>query len=70
MPLFIIMFILLFALVPWLLTRMAADLIGIRTRKAWWVLFIVISVGNWEMWRAPKHPASVGQPVAGPSLVP
>lgn len=54
MWIFIPLFIILFIVVPWLLTKMAADLIGVRSRSTWWLLFIVISAVNWELWQAPK----------------
>ena len=68
MLIFIPTFIVLFIVVPWLLTKMAADLLGIRQWRPWLVLFAVIAALNWQMWQAPK-PAPVHQ-VAGRGSAP
>lgn len=50
------MFIFLFIVVPILLTKMAADMLGIRRWSPWLLLLLVITALNWQMWQAPKAP--------------
>lgn len=65
MPIFIPLFIILFIAVPLVLTRLAAPLIGARTRGSWFLLFIVISVLNWQMWQAKPPPPAQSVAVQG-----
>lgn len=70
MPIFVVMFIVLFIVVPYLLTKMAADLLNVRTRKAWILLFLAITALNWEMWQTPRAPSPVREVAARQASVP
>ena len=59
MIIFIPIFIFLFIVVPLLLAKMAADLLGLRSWRLKLLLLIGITVANWQMWQAPKEPQVV-----------
>lgn len=59
MPIFIPMFIVLFIVVPVVLTKLAAPMLGIRSPSGWFLLFMIITAMNWQMWQAPKDPPVV-----------
>jgi hypothetical protein len=65
MPIFIPAFLILFVVIPYFLTKMAADLLGVRRRASWLALFMVIAALNWELWQAPRDPARPAVAVAG-----
>ncbi len=64
MPIFIPVFIVLFIIVPVILTRLAAPMLGVRTLSGWFLLFMVITALNWQMWQAPRLPAGPVAPRA------
>ena len=53
MILFIPIFILLFIVVPFFLTKWLADMIHLRGLGWRTILFMAIAVMNWQMWQAP-----------------
>jgi hypothetical protein len=56
MPIFIPVFLFLFVLIPILLAKMAADLLGLRGWRWRMILLGVIGLTNWQMWQVPAAP--------------
>jgi hypothetical protein len=55
-------FLIFFLGVPWLLTKMAADLLGMRRLP--WIpfkigLYVIITVAFWEVWQVPRVPVQL-----------
>lgn len=56
MVIFIPLFIGIFIIAPMLVTWMIASLFGLRGFMIKLVLFMIISVLNWNHWQLPSHP--------------
>lgn len=70
MLIFIPLMFVLFIVVPAILTRLAAPMLGVRTASGSLLLFFIIAGLNWYMWQAPQAPRTVVQASAPLSRAP